>query len=374
MDPVRTNRLDAWFANLSLDHQPSTGFSFGGTLPIGTIRVEPTGANPRTVNGFGDLQLHLSYDFNRIWGRRGRRPSLRVRPVVSLPSGQSSRVVEGDAPPNLVSIGSGAFGVGGSAQLLQPIYDRWAARLSARWQKPLSYNNDDLLFGTSSEAGLAVVHRPISSLLVTLGVAGVHRSRTQERTAGDVLNSGGRWLFADFVVGWAASDRMAVGGTVRAPLYRNVEGEQIVQSIGLTAFLSLSFGGAEKDEHDHGKKDEHDHEANIRDLATGGKTFSLAKAAVPGKIVVIDFWATWCKPCKHIEALLHDYARRHPKLAVRKVEVPSFTVEVAKEHLPNARGLPIVWILDEKGQVVAKLEVVKPEALESRLRLLLGDH
>ena len=37
---------------------------------------------------------------------------------------------------------------------------------------------------------------------------------------------------------------------------------------------------------------------------------------VPGKVTVIDFWATWCGPCLHAMPALDAFARRHPEIDV----------------------------------------------------------
>src|SRR5262249_53565501 len=53
---------------------------------------------------------------------------------------------------------------------------------------------------------------------------------------------------------------------------------------------------------------------SIRSLNNKG-TLALDKLA--GKIVIVDFWATWCEPCKHSFPVLDQLAKRH----VGKVEV-----------------------------------------------------
>jgi cytochrome c biogenesis protein CcmG, thiol:disulfide interchange protein DsbE len=41
----------------------------------------------------------------------------------------------------------------------------------------------------------------------------------------------------------------------------------------------------------------------------GGKTFDLS--ALRGKIVVINFWATWCQPCRQEMPVLDSFYRQH---------------------------------------------------------------
>jgi cytochrome c biogenesis protein CcmG/thiol:disulfide interchange protein DsbE len=70
---------------------------------------------------------------------------------------------------------------------------------------------------------------------------------------------------------------------------------------------------------------------NFRLKSSTGKTIELAK--LRGKVVVVNFWATWCAPCR--------------------AEIPGF-MEVYRSY--KSKGLEIIGIsLDETGW-----EVVKP--------------
>lgn len=49
----------------------------------------------------------------------------------------------------------------------------------------------------------------------------------------------------------------------------------------------------------------------------GGRTFDLASAR--GHVVFLDFWASWCEPCKQSIPLIEDYKAKHPNALVFSV-------------------------------------------------------
>ncbi len=105
-------------------------------------------------------------------------------------------------------------------------------------------------------------------------------------------------------------------------------------------------------------------------------------ADLRGKIVLLDFWATWCPPCRHelptIEALSRKYKDRNVVVfGVNDEEVQTAKRFLDKNHpdlatLHDAQGkvhrlygcysIPTVLIIDAAGKVVAHFVGERPES------------
>jgi len=104
--------------------------------------------------------------------------------------------------------------------------------------------------------------------------------------------------------------------------------------------------------------------------ALDGKSFSLS--AHRGRVVFLDFWASWCEPCKLSLPLVEHYAKRHPDVDVVAVdagEAPLVARTYAREHgMDNVvfdpdqtathaygvTGFPTMVVIDARGNVRAK--------------------
>ena len=70
--------------------------------------------------------------------------------------------------------------------------------------------------------------------------------------------------------------------------------------------------------------------------------------AQDGKTVLVDFWATWCGPCRMIAPVLEEVARERPDVTVCKVDVDEER-ELALEY--GVSSIPTLLVFRD-GKVV----------------------
>ena len=90
---------------------------------------------------------------------------------------------------------------------------------------------------------------------------------------------------------------------------------------------------------------------NIKTITGGGKV-DLKKHLVKGYVVVFDFYADWCGPCKAVAPELKKLAEDNNDIILRKIDIINWNTAVVKQH--NIRSVPNIWIFDKNGKQIGK--------------------
>jgi len=114
----------------------------------------------------------------------------------------------------------------------------------------------------------------------------------------------------------------------------------------------------------------------------GGRSFDLAK--LKGKVVLVNYWATWCAPCrKEMPKLDAFYKRYHDRgleiigisidfdrdldkarRVAQGVSYPmAFAKSISDDGFGIPKGVPITWIIDGDGKVRDRMIEVRDELL-----------
>ena len=93
---------------------------------------------------------------------------------------------------------------------------------------------------------------------------------------------------------------------------------------------------------------------------------SLKSGAQP---LVVDFWATWCGPCRMVAPIIAELAQAYDgKVTVAKCDVEECE-DIAAEY--GIRNIPTILFF-KSGQVVDKLIGAQPKAnIEEKIKALL---
>lgn len=98
-------------------------------------------------------------------------------------------------------------------------------------------------------------------------------------------------------------------------------------------------------------------------IITHGEKVDLEAHLAKGKYTVVDFYASWCPPCRVVGPALERLAAAEPdRLALRKVDVVDWTMPVVEQY--GIESLPHLMLYDPDGKRIADGDPVFKSLLE----------
>lgn len=98
-------------------------------------------------------------------------------------------------------------------------------------------------------------------------------------------------------------------------------------------------------------------------VSTVGTKAEFDEALKHSGLVVVDFFATWCGPCKMIAPLLQKFSEEYPQVKFVKLDVDQLP-EVAQQY--EVTAMPTIFFI-KNGTVVEKVLGAQPQAIKQAL-------
>jgi len=87
----------------------------------------------------------------------------------------------------------------------------------------------------------------------------------------------------------------------------------------------------------------------------------LEKTVVENDIVIIDFWAPWCGPCKSFGPIYEDVSEKHPDIVFGKVNTEAEQSIAAHFQI---RSIPTLMIFREQIVLYSEAGMLPASGLE----------
>ena len=346
----------------------ATGTGAGLVLPTGRIYRKDS-EHEATDYGIGDLEVRARQEITTLFGWSGKYvPRITLSAGFVAPTGpyigKVTAVLNGDTAPLVTdsrysSLGRGVWWLIGDVDFFGRIAERlgWFVSVWTRW--PVGEASNGFIWGNEERVSLGSAWRIWPErLAVSLSVDWQRRDKasevlpdvlTQTYKRSEFLNGGGDWVDVSPSVRFDLSPNWALTSVLHQPVFRNVVGVQGVTNTAV--FLGVSWSQTLG-------------ETPVPAKATweiGQRPApEMAEKLAPGRVTILDYWATWCEPCQRLSAQLEAFARARPDVTVVRVDATEWLQPEMDKFLPGCAGLPVLDVYDTAGKLTARL--IGPDA------------
>ena len=175
-------------------------------------------------------------------------------------------------------------------------------------------------------------------------------------------NGGGSFVTLMPTIQGNINSNLSVSVSGRLPVYRDAVGIQVVEGSSVWLTLSGRFSvSVRKSAPSMFVKNKPTNEsltAARQTTKVGERTKipEIAALLVSGKTTIVDYWATWCKPCKKLDKVVKAYvAEGHPEVVFKKFDASDWGKPEWLKYLPDAPTLPVLDIYGPDGAPQARL-------------------
>lgn len=68
---------------------------------------------------------------------------------------------------------------------------------------------------------------------------------------------------------------------------------------------------------------------------------------IPDKIKIIDFFGSWCHPCKQMNPILEEFSQENPNVEIEKIDVDNDPQNLATSY--NIKSIPtFIFLKNDK--------------------------